>query len=68
MELSKDTVRKIRGLILFAVAVVVAAVNYEVVLSVCTYLLGILSPFLVGGSASPAASSASSSAAAQAGL
>lgn len=49
MELSKDTVRKIRGLILFAVAVVVAAVNYEVVLSVCAYLLGILTPFLVGG-------------------
>ena len=49
MELSKDTVRKIRGLIVFAVAVVVAAVNYPVILSICTYLLGILTPFLVGG-------------------
>ena len=49
MELSKDTVRKIRGLILFAVAVVVAAVNYQVVLLICTYLLKILTPFLVGG-------------------
>lgn len=49
MELSKDTVRKIRGLIVFAAAVVVAAVNYPVILSICTYLLGILTPFLVGG-------------------
>lgn len=49
MDLTQDTVKKIRGLIVFAVAVVVVGVNYRSVLAVFVKLLGMLAPFLLGG-------------------
>lgn len=49
MELSQDTVKKIRGLIVFAVLVTVAGVNYRGILSLAAWFMGILSPFLLGG-------------------
>lgn len=49
MELSRDTVKKIRGLIVFAVAVTVAGVNYQRLLGVLGWLWGILFPFFLGG-------------------
>lgn len=52
MELKKDTVKKIRGLIVFAVVVVAAAFNYKTLLSVGGHLLSILTPFLIGGAIS----------------
>lgn len=49
MDLTQDTVKKIRGLIVFAVVVVVAGVNYRSVLSAFVKLVGMLAPFLLGG-------------------
>lgn len=49
MELNRDTLRKIRGLILFTVIVLAAALNYQVVLKAAAGLAGMLTPFLLGG-------------------
>lgn len=49
MEFSQDTVKKIRGLIVFAVIVTVAGVNYQRLLAFASWILGILYPFLLGG-------------------
>lgn len=49
MELNKDTVRKMQGLILFTVLVVAACFKFDVVISVFSYIIGLFSPFLVGG-------------------
>ncbi|MEW4413580.1 AI-2E family transporter [Clostridium sp. AN503] len=48
MDLTQDTVKKIRGLIVFAVAVVVAGINYRSVLLVFMRFVGMLAPFLLG--------------------
>ena len=48
MGLDRDTVRKLRGLIIFTVVVAVLGVNYRRVLGVCGTILGMLMPFLVG--------------------
>ena len=40
MELNNDTLRKLRGLILYTVILVAAAVNYKGILSVGQTLLG----------------------------
>lgn len=48
MDLTQDTVKKIRGLIVFAVAVVVVGINYRSVLLVFMRFLGMLAPFLLG--------------------
>lgn len=48
MELNQDTIKKIRGLILFTIAAVVAGINYRVLLSGAFSLLRMLSPFLMG--------------------
>lgn len=49
MELSQDTVKKIRGLIVFAVVVTVAGINYRRLLASASWILGIVFPFLLGG-------------------
>ena len=48
MELNSETMKKLRGLILFTVAVVVAGINYRVLLGLLADLLHIASPFLLG--------------------
>ncbi|MDO4267560.1 MAG: AI-2E family transporter [Eubacteriales bacterium] len=49
MELNRDNIRKLRGLIVFAVAAVVAGVNYRQIFSAAAVFLGMLTPFLTGG-------------------
>ena len=49
MNLSDDTVKKIRGLVLFTIVAAVAAVHYRECLAVLARLLHMLFPFLLGG-------------------
>lgn len=49
MNLDKETVKQVRGLIIFAVVAVVAGVNYQKLLLVIGTFFGILAPFLIGG-------------------
>ncbi|MFT4105312.1 MAG: AI-2E family transporter [Lacrimispora sp.] len=49
MELNDSTIKKIRGLIVFAVAAVVIGWNYSRVLALGVRLFGLITPFLVGG-------------------
>lgn len=48
MELNKETMNKIRNLILFTVVAVIVGVNYQRVLLLLGRLLGMISPFLMG--------------------
>lgn len=48
MDLNRDTIRKLQGLILFTVVVVVAGVNYHRILGLLGRLLHIGSPFIAG--------------------
>ena len=48
MELNQDTVKKLRGLIVFTVIAAVAGVNYRGLLGVAGTLLGMIFPFLLG--------------------
>lgn len=49
MELNDSTIKKIRGLILFAVIVVVAGWNYRGLFAMGMTLVGFSTPFLLGG-------------------
>ena len=49
MNLDKETIRKIRGLIIYAVIVVMIVWNYKVFFSLLRYTLNIILPFLIGG-------------------
>ncbi|GLC78831.1 AI-2E family transporter [Lacrimispora brassicae] len=49
MEFNDSTIKKIRGLIVFAVIVVVAGWNYRSLFALVMKVIGFLSPFLVGG-------------------
>ena len=49
MELSKENVRKIRGIILFAALVVACLWKYDLVISVLSYAFGVIFPFVLGG-------------------
>ncbi len=49
MEFNDSTIKKIRGLIIFAVIVVVAGWNYSRLLALVMKLIGFISPFLLGG-------------------
>lgn len=49
MELSQETVKKLRGLIIFTVIVAVIGVNYRTVLGLFGRLFGMIVPFLLGG-------------------
>ena len=48
MKLTGDTVKKIRGLILFTIVAAVAAVHYRECLAVLARFINICSPFLLG--------------------
>lgn len=48
MDFNQDTVKKLRGLIVFTVVVAVLGVNYRSVLGVIGTVFGMLIPFLVG--------------------
>ncbi len=48
MGFDKDTVNKIRGLIVFTVVVAVLGVNYRRVLGIAGTILGMMVPFIVG--------------------
>lgn len=48
MEFNKENLRKIRGLILFTLVVLIALWKYMVVLEALGFLLGIMFPFLLG--------------------
>lgn len=48
MELDRDTIRKLRGLILYTVILVAAAINYRSILSVGRTAFGIIWPFVLG--------------------
>ena len=49
MELDKKTIKKIRGLILFTIFVLVALWNYEMVIDGILFVWGVISPFVLGG-------------------
>lgn len=49
MELDKETMKKIRSLIVFTVLLLVCVWKYEMVGAVLSYILNIISPFLLGG-------------------
>lgn len=48
MDLNKDTVNKLRKLILFTVAIVIVGVNYQRLFLFFGKILGLFSPFLLG--------------------
>lgn len=48
MDLNKDTVNKIRNLILFTVFIVIVGINYQKLLGLLGDMMGIITPFLIG--------------------
>lgn len=49
MELRKETVKQIRGLIVFTALLIVCLWKYDVVMDAFRFVLNILYPFLLGG-------------------
>lgn len=49
MELSKETIKKLRGLIVFTVIIVIAGVNYRRIFALAGEILHMALPFLLGG-------------------
>ena len=49
MELNRETIKKIKGLILFTALVVVCLWKYENALAVLGYIFHIFFPFILGG-------------------
>ena len=49
MNLDRDNLKKIRGLILFTIFVLVALWNYELVFNGIQFVWGVISPFVLGG-------------------
>ena len=49
MKLDKDNIKKIRGLILFTIFVLVVLWNYELVFDAIGFLWGVILPFVIGG-------------------
>lgn len=49
MQLDKETIRKLRGLILFTLVILVGLLRFDVVLGAVKFILHILFPFLLGG-------------------
>lgn len=49
MELNKETMRKIRGLILFTALLIACFWKYDVVLSLIKFIFGVIFPFVLGG-------------------
>ena len=49
MRLDKETIRKLQGLIVFTLVILVGLLRFEVVLDIFRFILHILFPFLLGG-------------------
>ena len=49
MELTKENIRKLRGLILFTAVIIVCLWKYEVSLKVLSFIWGVIFPFILGG-------------------
>lgn len=49
MELNHDTIKKLRGLILFTIVAVVAGVNYRQLFGLAMSLIHMAAPFILGG-------------------
>ena len=49
MELNKETIRKIKELIVFTALVIVCLWKYEMVFDVISFILNLLLPFIIGG-------------------
>lgn len=49
MDLSKETIKRIRGLIVFAAVLVIVLWKYEKVFEVLGFLVNIIFPFVIGG-------------------
>lgn len=49
MDWSRDTLKKIRGLILFTILILVGLWNHNLVLGVLSFIWGIIFPFVLGG-------------------
>ena len=49
MNFDKDNIKKIRGLILFTILILVLLWNYRLVLGGLTFLWGVILPFVLGG-------------------
>ena len=48
MELNDETIKKIKGLIVFAVIVILLGVNWRHLCTLFLYILGLLRPFILG--------------------
>ena len=49
MELKQETVKQIRGLIIFTAVLIVCLWKFDVVISAFQFVLNIVYPFLLGG-------------------
>ena len=49
MNLNKETVKKIKEIIVFTAVLIVCLWKYEMVFSVFKFILNILLPFIIGG-------------------
>ena len=49
MELSKETVKKIRGLIIFTALLIACFWKYDLVVAILRFVFGIIFPFVLGG-------------------
>ncbi|MBR6652132.1 MAG: AI-2E family transporter, partial [Anaerotignum sp.] len=49
MQLDKENIRKLRGLIVFTLIILVGLLRFDVVLDAIGFILHILFPFLLGG-------------------
>ena len=49
MDLSRENIKKIRGLIIFTALLVVCLWKYDVVFAVLRFIFGVTFPFILGG-------------------
>ena len=49
MQLDKENIRKLQGLIVFTLVILVGLLRFDVVLDALGFILHILSPFILGG-------------------
>ena len=49
MELSKENLKKIRGIILFTALIIACFWKYDVVMAVLKFIFSVLFPFILGG-------------------
>ena len=49
MKLDKETMKKLRELILFTIIILIALANYSLIFQAIRFVFGIIFPFLLGG-------------------